>query len=331
MDKKLTLKKIFSRVNLPISFEKIGLLVAKEFNLGTLKEYSPMMVGYEELNSLLITSEGKFVVKIFSKDKNLKIIESNIFSITNLLKNGIPVPKLCKNLSGNYLFKIKNHNTQSYLCVMKYFDGKKFTEVNPTEQDLKNLVTYLARINNLHFKAKINYDPWLTINLEKEFNNKKSFLNKSSQKLVEKVVKDVLEIDKGELGKGIVHFDLHRENAMKNKSGQYCILDLASCNYNYTIFDLATFIALFCFDPSRRDQDIYGIYNFVLGKYQAIRKISEYELSILPALIKATYASNLLIASYLQKDNQDENPEQTAYYKSLGRNGLKLILDLNLK
>lgn len=214
---------------------------------------------------------------------------------------------------------------------MDFFDGKKFTDFKPEILDLENLGELLARINNLNFKTKANYDPWITMNLGTEFESKSRYLSEGEMKLIEPVVADFLRVDYKKLTKGVVHFDLHRENALKDSNGKYCILDLASVDYNYTIFDLATFIALFCFDPNNDQvENLKNIYKKVVEKYKSIRPINEYELSVLPLLIRSTYAANLLISSYVQNANMDENPEQTVYYKSLGNKGLKMMLDLNL-
>ena len=79
---------------------------------------------------------GEFVVKIFSKNKELNFIESNVRSLLNFHEGNVPVPKIYQTYSGDFLYRIENNPT-AYLIVMDYFDGKKFTEIEPTTGDIK--------------------------------------------------------------------------------------------------------------------------------------------------------------------------------------------------
>ncbi len=313
--------KLLSRVELKTSLQEVADVVSKDFELGKKISVIPMPVGYEELNCLLATTKGKFVVKIFSKAKSLTVINSNISALTNFASEGVPVPKLHKSSSGEYLFTTSS-NPNAYLIVMDFFDGKKFTEITPSLKDMQAVANFLSIINSLSFPINSNYDMWLTINLLKEFADKKGHLIPSDLGLIAPVISDLETIDYSQLSKSIVHYDLHRENAMKNPAGEYCILDLASVDYNFTVFDLATFLALFCVDPST--------YKSVVQSYLNGHSLSEYELSLLPLLIKATYSSNLLTSSYLQKTHQDENPEQSLYYQNMGREGLRMLKSQSL-
>lgn len=322
--KKLTYKDLLSRVSLKIPLAAVANQVAKEFSLGRVISFKPMLVGYEELNCLLETSLGRYVIKIFSKNKNLKTIESNVSAIVNFYLGKIPVPKPYKTTSGDYLYKIK-HNPKTYLVVMDYFNGSKFTEITPTRKDFLSLTKILAKIHNLSFNTNANYDIWLTAHLLEQFKDKKKYLTKEDYILMKPVINNLRKIDYHKLTKSIVHFDLHRENALKNSEGEYAILDLASCDYSYTVFDLGTFIGLFCFDATKLPSENLRIYSQVLKTYLKQRKLSAYDITILPLTIKGIFAANLLISSYLQKSGKDENPEQTIYYKSLGRNGLKML------
>ena len=321
---KITLNDLLSRVNLKTPLLRVAQEVTKSYKLGEVEAMDPMEVGYEELNNLLTTSQGKYVVKIFSKHKDKSTINSNVTAISNFYEGGIPVPKLYKNFQGHYLYELET-SPGTYLIVMDYFDGQKFTEIPPTTEDIQNMTKFLARIHTLSFPTHTNYDMWLTINLPQEFTNKKRYLSLDDLALTQRIVDKLARIDFSQLSKSIVHFDLHRENAMKNKRGKYCILDLASCDYNYTVFDLGTFIALFCLDPINNPSASRLIYKSVIETYLKSRSLSKYELSVLPTIIKATYASNLLIPTFLQKTNQDENPQQTIYYQSLGQKGLQIL------
>lgn len=318
----LTLQKLLERIELKIPIEQAAVEIVEVFEFGKLVSFEPLLVGYEEVNCLLVSTTGKYIVKIFSKNKDLKTIIANVTALEKYYSGGIPIPKLYLS-HGKSLYKINSSNT--YLIVMDYFEGKKFTEVHPTLEDKKNIAVFVAKINSLHFKTFVNYDSWITINLAIEFQKKKQYLNPDNYALIQSIINEFKKIDYSQLTQSIVHFDLHRENAMKNTKGGYCILDLASTDFNYKVFDLATYLALFCTEFTEPLAINIEIYKEVIDAYSTSGTLNSYEREILLLLIKATFASNLLIPEYLQKSGQDENPEQTIYYKFMGEQGLKLL------
>jgi len=203
-------KDLLKRVVLKTSFKDLSKELCEQFLLGNPISFKPMKVGYEELNTLLITSTGKFVVKIFSKNKSLDVIKSNLTALIEYSRGGIPSPKLYKSLNGDFLYKVKNHKS-TYLIVMDFFDGKKFTEIDPTEEDKKNIANILGNIHKLQFKTSANYDIWLTKNLVKEFELKRKYLSNSEELMILPIVERLKKVDYSKLSKSIVHFDLHRE------------------------------------------------------------------------------------------------------------------------
>lgn len=319
----ITRKHLLFRVNLTISLKDLSERIVRDFELGNCISFAPLPVGFEELNALLTTTKGRYIVKIFAKDKDISSIESNVNALLKFYAGGIPVSKLFQTVWGEYLYKIQE-DPASYCIVMEYFDGIKFTELTPSTEDFCHVSEILAGIHLLSFQTYANYDIWLTIHLAREFDRKKQYLDEIDKVLIDPVVSGLSAINYSRLTKSIVHFDLHRENVMKDQDNNYCVLDLASCDYNYTIFDIGTFIALFCFDASLSLSTNISLYHEMITSYSLKRKISPYELAILPVVIKATFASNLLISTFLQKTT-DPNPEQTRYYRALGKSGLAMF------
>jgi Ser/Thr protein kinase RdoA (MazF antagonist) len=325
---KLTLEKLLERINLKSSLKDLAKELEQNFKIGSVYNIFPMFAGYDDVNCLLTTSSNKFVVKIFSKDKSLEKILSNVEAIVKFSTGGVPVPRLYKNVQDNYIYETKD-KTNTFLILMDYFDGQPFTKMKPIFDDFIKLTRIVSKIHNLPvFNTKANYDMWLTLYLVTEFDQKKDYLEHKEYELIRPVVDEMRKVDFKKLNKSIVHFDLHRENIMKSTSGKYAVLDLSGCEYNYTAFDLATFIALFCLDFKNSLKENQYIYQKVIDTYSCVDNLNDYEREIMTLLIKATFASNLLIPSYIQKTNTDNNPLQTEYYKSLGIRGLMSFKDI---
>lgn len=318
---------LLSRVQLHMPLAKLANTITETFRLGKVMSFELLPVGYEEVNALLITSTGKYIVKIFSKDKSLEAIQSNVRALLAYSAGGIPVPKLFPFEHNSYLYKIPEE-ADTYLVVMEYFDGKRFTDISPTLKDKKLIVDIMANIHELRFQTNTQYDAWLTINLQKEFAEKSTYLTDKQLQVVKPVVDRFSQIQFDKFQKTTTHLDLHRENVMKNESGRYCILDLASTDLNYTIIDLATYFALFCTEFTQSAQDNIDMYGELLARYKKHRTITLYEKEQLMTLIQATFASNLLIPAYLIASETDENSAQTLYYRSMGEQGLELFKDI---
>ncbi|KKU81112.1 MAG: hypothetical protein UY08_C0002G0025 [Candidatus Gottesmanbacteria bacterium GW2011_GWA1_47_8] len=58
-----------SRTDIAGSLEDLLVRVADTYKLGSVRSHKILPDGYQELNILLDTSGGRFVVKIFSKDR----------------------------------------------------------------------------------------------------------------------------------------------------------------------------------------------------------------------------------------------------------------------
>jgi hypothetical protein len=89
-------------------------------------------------------------------------------------------------------------------------------------------------------------------------------------------------------------------------------------------------MALFCTEFRQSLEENILIYKQIISKYLQSGSLNAYEKEILPLLIKATFASNLMIPEYLQKTGKDENPGQTIYYKLMGEEGLNMSNNTHL-
>lgn len=323
-DKNVSIEKLLGRVNLDMPLDDFLVIVAGAYSLGRIKNYIPIKVGYEELNIQFITDKGKYVVKVFWKGKHRDQISDNIKGLIKFRQKGIPVPKLLKT-KGKYLYNVRTKKGNNLLCVMDFFEGKNFNKIRPTAKDLVAITNYLAKIHSLSFEVHKAYDSWGTANLLTEFNKKGKYLSKKDYDLAKPVVEKFKKIDLGDFKRCVIHGDLHREHVMKNKKGEYCILDLGCMDLNYAAIDLGIFLALFCFDRGsvKGDREKYEL---VVSEYLRSNSLNKFELLSLPVLIASTYASFLLSSNYESVVGGD-NSAQTKNWYTFSRSGLIKMLD----
>lgn len=312
---------LLSRVDSEL--ELFGLLqkVAADYDLGGLIAYDIIQIGYEELNVRVTTTRQTVVVKIFSKDKTYDVVHSYIRGWGEFSHIGIPVPKLLEHRDGP-VYEAQGKVNSLYLCVMEYFDGQSFTDLEPTEEDFRALTYYLARINTLSFKVTSSYDSWGTANLVREFEAKIHHLDYHDLHLIRPTVEAFRVVDFSLFRKCIIHGDLQRNNVLKNAIGEYCILDLGCMTFGIAAVDLAIFLALFCFNPERMETSS-RISQVVINEYMRQHDLTQVELNAIPLLIEATYAAYLIASSYAL--SVGDSSQQSQDWLSLSREALRQL------
>ena len=307
------------RVDMKTSLESHILRIVRDYDLGDLLSYEPIPVGYEELNIWLKTSSNEFVIKIFSKDKSLQTIMSYVNGLEQFLNAGIPCPTL--HISSHGLVHIVEGNSKPvYSCVLTYFKGKRLSEVYVSDEDCKTLLKYITKIHHMSFPVVPEYDPWGTINLQKEYKIKQRHLSTEDKHLLKPILDQFKKIQFSEFRQSVIHGDLQKSNILRNDSGEFCVLDLGCLNNSASIVDLAIFLALVCFDTEDEETCIRR-YQDILSDYLTVHQLSFNEIITLPLLIQATYAIYLLSSNFELKHNDNISKQSKDWYTS-SRNSL---------
>ncbi len=322
MIQEVSLAQILNRIDISQSLKELIKDVVREYAVGKVISWEPMRVGYSDVNVKVITSTGIYLLKIFNKDKSYQNIADYIKGLVEFRKVGVPTPRLLKN-KNKFLYKLPGNKI--YLCLMEFFDGKNFNDVKITKKDLAVITTYITKIHKLRFSIHKNYDSWGTVNLLKEYRLKGKYLTKEDRKLLDPVINDFKKINFSQLPKSIIHGDLHKDHVLKNRRGEYCLIDLDVMDFNARVVDLAIFLALIAYelDSAQKDRETY---KFILKEYQHHIQLNRYELQVLPTLIRATYLVYLIRSNFELIVNRDRS-KQTSDWFYLARKGL--IISLN--
>ncbi len=314
---------LLSRINLSIPIDKLLDEIAPIYQLGEIKAFEYIPIGYEDLNIKLETSKGKYVIKIFSKHTPFTFIQNYIQTMLLFAKAGIPTPTLVKTKKG-YLYSKNNSSKKIYLCVMKFFEGKSFNEIMPTQKDLLTITAYMAKIHTFKFKIHSNYDSWGPSHLLEEFPKKEQYLKKDDLNLIKPIIEKLSTVDFSKFRRCTIHGALEKQNILKDKQGNYCLLDLGCLDFNAAVIDLAIFLAAFCLNPSVSLEKNKKIYRLIVQEYRKTNALNTLEMNVLPLLIQASYVAYILTANYLMTKKHDSST-QTKNFLSLGKNGLRAL------
>lgn len=310
---------LLSRIDIVCSLDDLFTRVVHDYQLGSFQSYTILSSGYQELNVLLVTSDGRFVVKIFSKEKSLQRVQDNVWGYLAFRKDGVPMPKLQTTAQGKYVFATKGKRRDTYLIVMDYCEGTYLSPIQASDDDIRSLARYMGIIHTHTKRIHRYYDTMGIVNIVSQYNKFKSYLPSDLLSLIEPVVKEFSSLRLNEFRHSVIHGTFEPENILKNAGGDLCLLDLGCMDYNASVIDIATFLANYTIDlpPDQKQKRVMA----VLTDYQTSYRLTKQELHALPILIRAQYAIILTRTNYyIQKEN--DQSKQTKKWFDFGRRGL---------
>lgn len=309
--------------------------VVRAFDLGTLHSAEGIEVGYEDVNFFLTTAKGKFLLKIlidFTAKKPRSEADSRRYvdTMVSLRADGVPVPKLYK-AGDDYLLKLMvPHNDEPiWMLVMEYFEGVDFINEKPTLKDIQVIAKILTKINSSKMIRRPMYDPWQPQFFMEEYHENEGLLEDANKKLLEEVVVKYQQIDLNKLPRAPIHADFMRNNLLRNKKGDYCVLDFGVVNLAPRIADLAVFLAGFCLDPEISLAENKLAYQTGLEEYSKYIALTDYEKEHLATMVQAAYGLFHIAATHEKKIEHNLTAEND-YWIDLGMAGLKLTKEMGL-
>jgi Ser/Thr protein kinase RdoA (MazF antagonist) len=317
-------EKFQERINYRGDLTLILIQICKDFNLGSFYKFTVVTVGYEDLNIILYTSQGKFFVKIFSSFRDEYECTQYVNIMEEAVNAGVAHPKLYLSKQG-YLDKIGLENDKIFLCVMEYIQGENFQQLNkkPTYEEGKHIIREAARINSISLHPKPVYDSWAIPNFLKEYEDKNHVLSDEFNKLLLPLIPIYKSIDFENLPHCFIHGDIIATNIMLDKKGNINIIDFAVANYYPRIQEIAVLLCDLFFT-----QDNPGFlqknFHFVLNTYQKYIPLKSTEIKSLPNYVKLAHGMHLLRANYEKIVNKNISSENE-YFLKIGRLGLQMI------
>lgn len=309
--------------------------VIEAYQLGTLISADGIEVGYEDVNFILVTDKGKFLLKVLidftakqprSEADSYQYVET----MESLRADGVPLPKLFKTGDSYLLKQIVPHNELPiWMIVMEFFEGIDFISGPPTLDDIRYIAKILTIINSSKLVRESMYDPWQPQFFLEEYQANAQYLSPANTKLIEAVAQKFRQIDLSHLPKSIIHADFMRNNILKNSAGEYCVLDYGVVNFAPRLADVGVFLAGFCLDPEISVEKNQVAYQTGLETYLQYLPLTPYELDHIGTMTSAAYALFHIAATH-EKFVENNQTEENDYWISLGISGLELTRQLGL-
>lgn len=275
-----------------------------------------ILVGYEDFNFILLTSIGKFCIKIFNKDRTYEDVRKYIDRIELANSLNINTPKVY-NCDNSTLCEIVLNDTKFRLCVFQYINGKSFYDLNeiPTQTEIKNIIEQMAHIHNAKLESGFIYDKWTITNFVKEYEEKGKYLDNKYNEIFKSLIDKIASVKFEELPTSFVYGDIISSNVMKDTSNKLWIIDFAVSNYLPRIVDLAVTSCNLCLNPKSIDKTIEST-KMILAEYQKYNKLTNYELHCFPLFYDLANAMGILQISYLNSLGEASEEDKFWLYES---------------
>ena len=134
---------------------ELGLVINRlcsVYRVGKPTDFSVIEIGYEDCNVIIYTSNGKYMAKIFSKDRNQKTIARYSTIMERVVAAGVNHPPLIKKSNGEVIY-VDNQANWISMVLMKFVDGQTFLELDrtPDTKELRAVVEQAVKINEINY------------------------------------------------------------------------------------------------------------------------------------------------------------------------------------
>lgn len=295
----MEIDELLNRTNLRVPIEQYLSALQQEFTqVRIINSFQPIFEGYEDVNIMLNTNNGQYVLKIFATFRSEKNIHDYIKVIHEATNIGVETLELIQSETGKDYFFYGN----TYSIITKYFDGDNFVKTPPTLDEMSEVTKSLAKLNTLNFDIDETYDSWGNNNLVNEYSNT-IVKDEGVKQSILPIVKYFENFDTYRFSKGVIHGDMQRKHVLKNKD-KLCIIDYGCMRNDLKVYDLSTFLAWFCLGEDNWDQKD-DIFKKVINEYTKINPLSDEEIRSIKPLITASYAAYYLKTQELMEQGDD--------------------------
>jgi Ser/Thr protein kinase RdoA (MazF antagonist) len=310
------------RIGFNGDLKEISKIICKDFNLGEFLNCEIILVGYEDFNFSLTTTNGKFFAKIYANFRTIDDCKRNTNIMVRAQEAGVSIPKLYKSNQG-YLHTIRISSLTLRMCVMDFIDGKDFfiSKAKITERDRIFIAHQASLINSINIKPKKVYDSWAITNFQLEFEKKSQYLESDDLKLIEPLLEKFQNLEIETLPHCFVHGDIIRTNVIKDKKDDIWIVDFSVSNYYPRIQELAVLACDMLFDKANKEESDKNLKG-ALEEYQKTIKLTAREIESLTAYIQLAHAMHVLCATY-EKKVKNNNSKENEYFLDIGKSGLR--------
>lgn len=323
----MELQDFYNRINLNTDLSNISENICSTYNLGKHISDEILEIGYEDFNYILISTTGKYFIKILYSGRDNAEAESYVERINAISNSKVSFPKALK-INDKILYNIKINKIEYRIIVFEYINGENLFSLKhiPSNQELQEISKQIKYIHDIDIKPEFIYDSWAICNFIEEYNKKEKFLPEEYKKKIKSIYNKYKNVDMNDLKYAFVHGDVMNTNVMKDNNNKLWIIDIAVSNYLPRIVDLVVTAANLCTIEESKEET-YKRISILLKEYTVDTNLTPKEKENFKLFFDVTNAMYILQSSY--QKNIGNISEENNYWFTKGCTGLKFSDDIN--
>ncbi len=247
------------------------------YDTGELLSVTRISSGFANVNYLVETESGKFVIRI-CRQRRAEELVPEIRLAAVLERHGIPTPQPVPTTSGEQILS----SPAGPVILFPYIEGEHPASAPGVLQAVGHLLARLHTIPAEEVPSKANS---IRPGVCREMISGSPFscIGKTLQQLWLDAFQQVLPCLERQLPTGLIHGDLFPDNILFRDEEPVALLDLEEFALDTLLFDVAMTINGFCFPDNRHDPQASAI---LLAAYEELRPLTPEEKECLPAWIR---------------------------------------------
>lgn len=300
--------------------------ILQNYAVGNLQSFRLLKGGVENLNVVITTTKGKYVLRLHReahsfRTKNYVIFELDLIDF--LRRRGFPIPQVIRMTDGERIFDFK----ATHGVLFSFEEGKHILRKDLWQ--VKEIGKVLGRLHKFTRNLSINHAPYRKIitkeKIQKYVKENLHYLEKQLPRTAKEISYLAKSKELGvpsELPSGCVHVDLHDENVLFGGKKISAVLDWDDSFHGPFILDVGSAMRLWCAGRKKID---YKRVRCLIQSYETERKLQESEKK---ALKKSCFTVILWHTSYLMQPQHIEKPRILPIIKNSAI-FLKNLIDTN--
>ena len=294
--------------------------ILNNYELGKLVELKLLKKGTVNINILLKTTEGKFVLRCY-KYRTKKYILFEVDVLNHFYGRKYPCEAPIRNIHGRFIGNFQG----KYYAMFKYVEGAHVNK--PNKKQKIELAKYLADLHNISEGYRPRYSKFRDTLDEKYCLTiaKKEYKRFNSKRIAQKrldYLKEQLNSLKfpDSIPQGVAHCDYYTDNIKFQGNKIKMILDFDTACYTCLIYDVASLIL--CCAWAKEKKLNFTTAKFLLNNYNKHRKLSQIEKEhIYDALklILLTYMSWFFYNKFKGFDFFEDSKKKIEELEKIGR------------
>ncbi|MGI9002846.1 MAG: phosphotransferase [Pseudonocardia sp.] len=290
-------------------------------NIGDVRCWAPIATGYEDPSLDVLTTAGRFVVKLFDPRHRGHIPARIAHLVALVRRQGVRHPLLLSDRDGLIL----HHTPAGTALVMRRLPAADYYVLGrpPTRTELAHVIEQAARVHTVFTSLPPIHDPWAIPNLPALARELRPRLDVEQRDLVTAAVDAYTSVDHRSLPRVLIHGDLTKGNVLADPDGAVALIDFACADHHPRVQELAVIAANLTHGPDAapiltRAAQIAQLY----PDRPPFRPLTSAEHEALPSYTFAAAAMEFL-GAVREADLHHRNDHENCTIMNLGLTGLR--------